>query len=295
MRESFHVKDVQGVHFVTKDPCLAHNFSPYRFNGVYYSLAGQDRWKMMSKWRGLSYTEFKKEFKEHWGKPYTGGPTKYRTVKEKFDNTPHSKFADGLYLMHSEDGLRWCPKIKNPVITSKHEGFNSALQWKSGEFDSKICINNFNDKYYLYVRDNISQDRRTVQYSTSQDLVNWSRFNRLNIPYDIVFDNYYFFEAFSFNGRVFAFAPYYTDFYCSIRLLMSHDGVNFHTVTDFFKAVPPVVEYDKRKNRDHVVGNIEQDEENIIFYVHHNYLGYDRNAEVNVKSYSLPKRYLECL
>ena len=295
MKESFHVKDKSGIHLVTKDKCLSHNFSPRKFGDRYWSLAGQDRWKMMLKWRGLNYEEFCHVYKIHWGREYAGSEKKYEIVRERFSNTESSRFADGLYLMHSQDGISWCPQVKTPVIMSKHKGFNSSLSWKSGEFDSPISLNYFDGKYWMYIRDNIAKDRRTVQYSTSDDLINWSAFNRVNLPFNIEFDNYYYIEVFEYDNRFFAFSPFYTDFYCCIRFLVSDDGVNFNTVSDLFKSVPVVVEFEKRKNRDHIVGGVGQDDENIYFYVHHNYLGYDRNAEVTVNKYSISKRYLECL
>ena len=108
IRESFHVISGREVKFVTKDPCLAHNFSPYYINGEYITLAGQDRWKMHRKWRGLSYVAFKHEFKRHFGIPYTKDEKTYMGVKERFDNTPVSHFCEGLYLVKSKDGIIIC-------------------------------------------------------------------------------------------------------------------------------------------------------------------------------------------
>lgn len=289
--ECFYIKNKK-TELWTKDKCISHNFSPYKIDGKYIALAGLDDWKKDKKWRDISYDEFCVMYQDHFNKPYILDEKFYKEIKYKFDTTPTSKFCNGLYLFTSDNGIKWNLHSDEPVIRADHKGFNSSLEWKSSEFDSKICLMKRFNRYWIYLRNNVDIDRRTIQVSTSTDLINWSEFKTININYDVIFDNYYYCELFQYRRKIFGFFPYYNDFYCSIKFMMSDDGMNWEPVADFFKSYPFVIEHGKRKNRDHIVSGIEETENDFFFYVHHNYMGYDINHDVIIGKYSLSKKYL---
>lgn len=280
------------TYLITDDKCMSHNFSPYKIDGKYIAIAGMDDWKKDPKWRGLSYNDFCVLYKNHFKKEYERGEDFYKEIKHRFDTTPISYFCRGLYLFQSVEGIIWNLKHDNPIITADHNGFNSSLAWKSSEFDSKMCLVKRFNHYYLYVRNNIDIDRRTIQFAKSTDLVNWSDFETIDIGFDRYFDNYYFCEIFSYRKKLFGFFPYYNDFYSSIRFMVSDDGKKWNTITDLFKSLPAVIGEAKRKNRDHICGGIEEGDNDFFFFVHHNYMGYDKDHDVVINKYSISKKYL---
>ena len=290
--ECFYFKE-KTLERWTKDKCVSHNFSPYKIDGKYVALGGMDDWKKDPKWRGITYEEFKVMYQDHFNKPYIRSEEFYKEIKYKFNTTPVSPFCRGLYLWTSDNGLKWNLQGDDPVITVKNVGFNSSLAWKSAEFDSKICIVKRYNHYWIYLRNNIDADRRTIQCTKTTDFVNFEPFVTLDLPFDVIFDNYYFCEIFQYKRKMFGFFPYYNDFYCSIRFMMSDDGVKWEVVSDLFKSFPFVIEHGKRKNRDHIVSGIEEGPNDFIFYVHHNYMGYDINQDVYLNKYSISKRYLK--
>ena len=186
--------------------CATHNFTPFKFDGRYFALGGQDNWKVDKKWRGIDYKIFKRIWEDHFQRDYRRGEDFYSEIKYKFDTTPVWKHNHGLYLFESDNGIGWKLHQREPVLTVKHEGFISALEWKSTEFDGRPSIAFYKDKYYIYTRANVSKDMRKVQYTTTKDFKEFETFRQIKTFSE---DNEYLINTFVYNNKIFGFIPTY--------------------------------------------------------------------------------------
>ena len=149
----------------------------------------------------------------------------------------------GIYLLKSDDLLSWyrhdnsimaVDKIPNnfvkaprgkPYYLSAQEK-RAKYESKAPEFDSNICcfFSHILGKYVLFLRANIMRGCRSVQFTTSYDLINWSEFNLIKVPsfrrrYNghkqnlWHHDNYYMFKCSELSEKkiFFALVPYTSD------------------------------------------------------------------------------------
>ena len=107
----------------------------------------------------------------------------------------------GIYLLESSDLLTWTRESK-PIMTVDNIPNNfikaprgkpyylssqekrSKFESRAPEFDSNICcfFSHILNKYILFCRANIMKGCRSIQYTTSDDLVNWTQFNLIKVP-----------------------------------------------------------------------------------------------------------------
>jgi len=279
-------------HRVLEKSCATHNFTPFIFEGEYYALGCQDSWKHDAKWRGLDYQTFVATFELHFRKPFTREESFYKEIKYKFDTTDVWKHNRGLYLFRSSNGLGWTEKGSEPALTVSHEGFISSLGWKSSEFDGRPSIVKYKDLYYVYVRANIEPGMRKIQYTTTKDFEKFSKFQLIKTGNE---DNEYLINVFVYENKMYSFIPSFNEKESYINLYMSIDGKNFKYLNRYFHGLPFYVDQEKPKNKCHSCEGIVEKRNDIFFYIHYNYLGYDESHDVGVLEYSLSKQYLSKL
>lgn len=283
-----YVEHGNGKRVLFKDSCLTHNFSPFKNKGRLYAFGGQDNWKVDEKWRDLSFEQYKKVYLEHHGAPYDRNPKYYKDIKYRFDTTPVYSECRGLYLLRSNNGINWNFIKNDPVITTKSDGFLSCTHWKSGDFDGKTEIVNYKGSWIIFIRANVGQDRRHVQMAKSKDLLNWSKFQLINIDYNDEYDNYYHPIIFEYRHRLIGFFNYYNHDISCVKIKQSTDGLNWTDIKSIFPEAPFVVDNNKRKMRSQVCGVFHKDDI-INIYVHHNYNGHDKNMTSYIMKYKMHK------
>jgi len=116
-----------------------------------------------------------------------------------YNNTqPCPYYANGLHLFAEVNNDLVCLNNGLPVISGVHPGRydghygytnNSTLEsCRNGlsVYDSlgSVIYNKEKDLYFLYHRANIGTGRRSIQYSTSKNLLEWSEFNIVNFGPD---------------------------------------------------------------------------------------------------------------
>jgi len=273
---------------IFKKNCLSHNFHPFRgADGMLYGIGGMHSWKNQSLWHKIkSFAHFKDVFLEEFGRDYKGNEDRfkkanYRLINEKF----MLEYSDGLYLFKSEDGISWI-RIKR-IITPRHPGFHSSLAWKSTEFDGAICCLHDGQKYILYLRDNVKEGMRNIQYATSTDLLNWSEFKPIKIKYNEG-DNYYFPSFFKYQDKLYGLLPFYTYSSACIRFCQSSDGITWKIKRELLTGKPEI-HSGKRKNYYHPATGYVEDVDKIYVYIQHNYMGSNKKMDVYLKRYSIDK------
>jgi len=104
---------------------------------------------------------------------------------------PNKYYANGLHLFEYNDNNLYVVNDKLPVISGIHPGRNDRHYGPYVEgtegigltvFDSitSIVFNHTINKYFLFQRANIGLGIRGIQYTTSNDLKNWSEFKLCN-------------------------------------------------------------------------------------------------------------------
>ena len=105
----------------------------------------------------------------------------------------------GIYLLKSNDLLNWSFVKKQPIINLNYPQKGIFGFEKSGPlWDSNICCfySQLLKKYILYVRANLKPHIRFIQQITSNDLINWSNYKKININnHDENNHNYYMFKV----------------------------------------------------------------------------------------------------
>lgn len=174
-------------------------------------------------------------------------------------NIPCPYYANGLHLFEFneviEDKLT-CLNNNLPIISGIHPGrYDGHYGYTDNKYiencrngltvyDSlgSIIYNDEKELYFLYHRANIGTGRRTIQYSTSPDLINWSEYNLVNFG-----DNYNYFNS---------------NIYIS----------NFFKLGDCYMAILP---YIKRINN--AYNSMDNKQYNVLFYsydcIHYHIIG----------------------
>lgn len=272
---------------ILKYSCATHNFTPFKMNGKYYAIGGMDDWKKDSKWRGLTFKQFKGVFQDHFKKPYIRDQEFYDDkVAPHFLVTPIWKHNKGLYLFQSEAGLGWKEVYQEPILTVNNKGFINSLAWKSAEFDARPDVVYFKGLYYIYMRANVARGVRRVQFTTTKDFKEFSEFQLIE-TYSR--DNDYFFSGFTYNNMIYAFIPSYDMQKSYIDFFSSTDGKDFRFLNRYFEGLPYINEEGRPKNKIHSCSGFKEDKTKIYAYFHYNYMGYEQNHDVNVMEYSLNK------
>ena len=184
---------------------------------------------------------------------------------------------------------------KKPIIYNNYPK-NGVINFeeKYPLIDSNICCfySRILKKYILYCRANIQRGIRFVQYTTSNNLIDWSKFNTIKSNnFDKKKDNYYTFnciEIFKLN-IFFGLVPYTNDLEkpteYSVRKLISSDGVNWHDIGVLFYG-EPINSTNITRCNTHVAGifykkNIEE----LYIFLHHNY--YSKKCSINLYRFNI--------
>ena len=80
-----------------------------------------------------------------------------------------------------------------------------------------IIYNDEKELYFLYHRANIGTGRRTIQYSTSPDLINWSEYNLVNFG-----DNYNYFNSNIYISNFFKLGDCYMAILPYVKRIIMH-------------------------------------------------------------------------
>ena len=269
---------------IISESCVCHNFSPFTgADGNLYAIGGQDSWKNDVEWYGIQDVEgFYEYYERRFGEAYKKGPKDANKVLNKIYmlRTP-MKHSKGLYLFKSEDGFDWAPHQRQPIITLPHNGFNSALDWKSSEFDGMLWCQFHDGLYYLFCRENVGQGERFIQYATSVDMIRWSKFQRINIPYEVGVNSYYMVGG-KYKNEYIAMIPQYDDDNAWIKIYRTNDLINFTYAKTIQETGVSIID-GKPKNPTHPVNGMIYG----IYGLHHNYMGNNIEADVEVKNYEI--------
>lgn len=197
-------------------------------------------------------------------------------------------FKIGVYLIQSNNLVNWeIINNEKPIIYNNYpKNGVTNFEEKYPLFDGKICClySKILKKYILYSRANIQRGIRFVQYTTSNDLINWSNFNLIKSDYfNKKKDNYYTFDCIEIIklGIFFAIVPFTNDLEkpseYSLRKLISIDGVNWKDIGKLFNG-KEINSNNKTRVNTHVCGMIYKEDENkLLLFIHHNY-NTDKNS-----------------
>ena len=283
---------------VIESSSACHNFAPFKTkDGKLMAIGGMDNWKANTSWRSISsFKEFKEKFKNYFKTEFIKGEADYLEFQKLIKIRRELNHCDGLYLFHSHNGVSF-DEVQR-IITTDHPGFLSARKWgKSTEFDTYIsCVyDEKTGKYFLYIRANVAQGSRFIQYSTSDDLINWSEFNLINMGYNLN-ENYYSPVIEKYNNSFIGMIPYFNDNdYVCLRIIVSNDGINWRVLKDLFKGSMSIAENENEKvikNSIHAVGGYTQKKHSIKYFLHHNYFGHIKKEEVYIQDYTISAKEL---
>jgi len=121
-------------------------------------------------------------------------------------------YANGLHLFNNFNLDEKTFNVENnglPIVSGimngrydGHYGYSdnhNIDQSRNGltVFDSQTSVlyNSEQNKYYLYQRANIGTGIRYIQYTTSDDLINWSKFNLLKVDPELNYFHYNFYYS----------------------------------------------------------------------------------------------------
>lgn len=140
-------------------------------------------------------------------------------------------YGEGIYLFESLDGINW-----NQIKKILDESYLLSGYCHLNHFDSHNCIvyNENEDYYYIYLRDN-KTDQRFIQYSKTKDFNEFTKCNNINIfehnhmilytPGIFKYENSdYFLGIPTVNGSDY-------DIKKNSTLMVSQDSINFNILT----------------------------------------------------------------
>ncbi|UCF13186.1 MAG: hypothetical protein JSW06_02735 [Thermoplasmatales archaeon] len=263
--------------------CVAHNFTAFHGkDGKIYGIGGQDNWKHHPSWYdAYTFPEFQEIFSDVHGEKYKKGEKEGIEALKKINmlRVPY-KHTRGLYLFSTEDGKHWKQDVLNPIIKTTHPGFNSALSWKSSEFDGQCsCVwNQEKELYYLFVRENIAPGLRHVQYSTSKDLINWNEFKRVELN-DYNHEMNYYYMLVSKDDKYYGLIPCYYEGNSYIKVYESENCEEWTFLRDFVTEKSIFID-DVEKCPTHPCGGILREGKRRFIYLYHNYYSYKGKAYV---------------
>ena len=170
----------------------------------------------------------------------------YYGIGGKNSNQPPWNYNDkiyypGIYLLKSYDLLNWTFVKKEPIIDLNYPKnaiyTNSPHPEPKGPlWDSNICCfySKLLKKYILYIRANLKPHIRFIQQITSNDLITWSNYKKININnHDENNHNYYMFKVVELEDKkvFFGLSPFInkknnpTKMY--IKKMISFDSLNW--------------------------------------------------------------------
>lgn len=206
------------------------------------------------------------------------------------------KYRIGVYLLNSSNIYDWnIINNKEPIIYKNYPK-NGVINFeeKYPLFDGKICCfySEILNKYILYCRANIERGIRFVQYTTSNNLIKWSKFNVIKSDnFDNKKDNYYTFDCIEiFKLKIFfALVPYTNHLEkpseYSVRKLISNDGVNWKDIGVLFYG-KEIRQKNITRCNTHITGLYYNKNTNKLFiFLHHNY--WTHKTSINLYTFNI--------
>jgi hypothetical protein len=288
----------QTLNLALKKSGACHNFTPFYNKGnKLMAIGGVDNWKHDGNFHAIKgYKDFKKVYEAKFKRDCSKEVFKIADHHRILSNKPILSNSDGLYLFESDNGNKWKQVGTNPIVTVNNAGYIDAIKnfGKGSEFDGVVnCVWDESQKlYFLYLRANVSPGFRYIQYSTSKDLINWDKFQLINIEeYQADKDNYYIPSIFRYKKMFVGLIPYFDqEGNCCIRLVASNDGINFKIKQKLFHEKTMLFKNEKPKNTCHPVYGILAKKGTISIYIHHNNLGLNDKEPVTVWRYTVPEK-----
>ena len=156
--------------------------------------------------------------------------------QEPWNETVKKNYC-GIYLLKSKDLLNWTFVRNQPIIDLKYpKNGIFGFEKKGPLWDSNICCfySKLLKKYILYIRANLKPHIRFIQQITSNDLITWSNYKKININnHDENNHNYYMFKVVELEDKkvFFGLSPFTnkknnpTKMY--IKKMISFDSLNW--------------------------------------------------------------------
>ena len=216
-------------------------------------------------------------------------------------------YANGIYTFHFKkqdlnnlDKYKCC-LILNGIHKNRSDGhygyhsINGSIKDGLTVYDSNnsLVYNKQQKIYYLYVRANLGYQLRFIQYSTSDDLKNWSKYNLININnikdldnINIYFSNFFYNQDFKTYFGLLAVGDKQktlnygekSNSYIDLNLYISNDCVNWT-----YRITLKKIEY---HNEYPIFGNFIKDNSKYLIYIQ-NFL------KKNIYIYSLSKVFVK--
>ena len=178
---------------------------------------------------------------------------------------------NGMYLLFSKDGKSWKNISEKPVL----HRYISSSTCKLGEvaFDTHPCLIKHNNTYIYFGRLNSSLDERRLYIRKSNDLLNWSlpeKINILNENKNNLKKNYYNLVVFNYNNIFYGFSQYFEacgteNRNCSngCTLLLKSENLLDWTIINSYL-------FHKDKYKDRIEGVIFEDENTLRVFFREN-------------------------
>ena len=241
----------------------SHNLNLFKHENKIYGIGGQHCSQLLRKY----YLEFNAKFfrKKYFilSKDYN---ITYKGYERIFNPSIKNKLhANGLHLfelkknkiININDNLPIISGIKagrcDLAYGEHHYDENKNFEGGLSVFDSisSIIYNNSEKKFYLYLRSNLSRGVRFIQYSTSDDLINWSDLQRITINGKNIMLNYSFYNPNFFeqegiinkigilneNIRKIINKPKSISFFSNLKVIISNDFKNWIELGNIGKLI----------------------------------------------------------
>lgn len=198
------------------------------------------------------------------------------------DDFYHPRHANGMYIFVSADGLSWREYQKKPIfsiLSSCLDQEGNKLPDGTIGFDympSVFFDTNINE-YVIYLRANIALGCRSILYSHSKDLIEWStpQLISCNPKFDTENkQNFYYPAVYPYGKKYVAFPPHFKNRILDKRghrrlyeeehtaVMLSNDRINWETKGKIFEC-----ETGRHLYQPHVVSFRKEGEKDVI-YVH---------------------------
>ena len=216
----------------------------------------------------------------------------YYAVGGETDRLSDRKHGGGLYLLHSKDGASWRLVKDEPIITPDHPGFLKAPPEQQGEFDSSISCVQHDGKFYLYFRSNVGRGIRSIQYASSENLIDWPEVRPVRFRPEFNAsrgENLYGSYFFNFEGKIMCFIPYFVNGGDGYIGAYEPEAMDMWALTGWFNKETLLP---GRVNRSFPVNGSIRSRENpeiLYYYVHENYFRAEQDKPVTIDLYIYKK------
>ena len=259
--------------------CISHNFTVFKDkNNSLMGIGG------LHTWPNFHTVCYKNEKTINFNGKNIADPREY-----------HPCYCNGIHLLKSHNIFEWDNIQKTPIISGLHKGqTDNRNGWGWSEFDgmSTCLYSKVLNKYFIYCRSNIRNGIRSIQYTTSNDLINWDKFKLINIDPKLNvnnLENYYYLNVVEdFESKTFlGFSPYNNSNISYITLLYSNNGSDWKKISNILDSTVS----NKRSSSQNANNFIlSSDNKEYYFYINENYFSLtDTKSLPRLVRYSIRK------